>query len=140
MMFHPSLVFEEVGIHLPESAMFFARCFLSMIIRSEGQEEIVPFSYFENNARPFWCGESVEFYPHHTLVDELCDVSLKSGDAFVFLPTEVRMRNRDDSTHISDDATRLFGRWFVLWYFNRTYRISSFTLETFIEKSDSVRL
>lgn len=108
-MFHSSLVFEEVGIHLSENAMFFARCFLSMIIRSESEEEIVSLFYFENNACPFWCGESIELYPHHALVDELCDVSLESGDAFVFLPTEVRMSDRDNSAHISDDATRLFG-------------------------------
>ncbi len=44
--FDPSFIFEEVGIHLPESAMFFARCFLSMIIRSESQKEIVSLFYF----------------------------------------------------------------------------------------------
>lgn len=138
-MFHSSLLFEEVGIHLSECAMFFAWCFLAMIIRSEGQEEIVSISYFDNNACPFWRGKSVEFYAHHALVDKLCDVALESDYAFVFLPTEVRMSDRDDSTHISDDATRLFGCWFVFWYFDRTYRISSFTLETFVQESDSVR-
>lgn len=138
-MFHSYLVFEEVGIHLPESAMFFARCFLSMIIRSEGQEEIVSLLNFENYFCPFWRGESIQFYTHHTLINELCDVPLKSGDAFVFLPTEVRMSDRDNSAHISDDAARLFGRWFVFWYFDRAYRISSFTLETFVQKSDSIR-
>lgn len=140
MMFHSSLVFEEVWIHLSESAMFFARCFLSMIIRSEGQEEIVSVSNFKNYFCPFWRCESIEFYPHHTLVDELCNVSLESGDVFVFLPTKVRMSDRDNSAHISDDTARLFGRWFVFWYFDSAYWISSFTLETFIEKSDSVGL
>ncbi len=138
-MSHPSLIFEEIGIHLAESAMFFTGCFLPMIIRSEGQEEIVSVSDFKNYFCPFWRCESVQFYPHHTLVDELCDVSLESGDAFVFLPTEVRMSDRDNSTHITDDATRLFGRWFVFWYFDSTYRISAFSFQTFIEKSDSIR-
>jgi hypothetical protein len=74
IIFDPSLIFEEVGIHLSESAMFFAGCFLSMIIRSEGQEEIVSLFYFENNSCPFWCCESIEFYAHHALVDE-CAIS-----------------------------------------------------------------
>jgi hypothetical protein len=76
MMFHSSLLFEEVGIHLSESTMFFARCFLAMIIRSEGEEEIVSFSDFKNYFCPFWGCESVQLYPHHALVDEMCDVSL----------------------------------------------------------------
>lgn len=139
-MSHPSLIFEEIGIHLAESAMFFTGCFLPMIIRSEGQEEIVSVSDFKNYFCPFWRCESVQFYPHHTLVDELCDVSLESGDAFVFLPTEVRMSDRDYPTHISHDTTRLFSRWFVFWYFNSTYGISSFSFQTFIEKSDTIWL
>lgn len=76
IIFDPSLIFEEVGIHLPESTVFFARCFLSMIIRSEGEEKIVSLFYFEDNPCPFRCGESVQFYPDHALVDELCNVSL----------------------------------------------------------------
>ena len=110
-----------------------------MIIRSEGQEEIVSVSYFEDNPCPFWRCESIEFYAHHTLVDELCDISLDSGDAFVFSPTEVRMSDRDNAAHVTDDATRLFGSWFVFWYFDGTYRISAFSLETLIEKSCPIR-
>ncbi len=139
-MFHSSLIFEEVGIHLSESAVFFARSFLTMIIRSEREEEIVSFLNIKNNLSPFWRCESVQFYAHHTLVNELCDVSLESGDAIVFLPTEVRVSNRDNSAHISDNTTRLFGRWFVFWYFNSTYRILSFSFQTFIEKSDTIWL
>ncbi len=138
MMFHSSLVFEEVGIHLAENTMFFAGCFLAMIIRSEGQEEIVSLFYFENYFCPFWRCESVELYPHNSLIDELCYVSLESGDVFVFLPTKIRMSDRDNSAHISDDAARLFSGWFVFWYFDRAYWISSFTLETFIEKSHTI--
>ena len=139
MLFRSSLLFEEVGIHLSESTVFFARCFLSMIIRSECEEEIVSVTNFENYFCPFWRGESIEFYAHHTLVDELCDVSLESGDAFVFSPTEVRMSYRDNAAHVTDDATRLFGRWFVFWYFDGAYGISAFSLQTFIEESCPIR-
>jgi hypothetical protein len=111
-----------------------------VIIRSECEEEIISFLNIENNLCPFWRGESIQFYPHHALVDEFCNVSLESDDTFVFLPTEVRMSDRDNSAHISDDATRLFGGWFIFWYFDGAYRIFAFSFETFTEKLDTIWL
>jgi hypothetical protein len=75
MMLHSPLIFEEVGIELSESTVCFAWFFFSMIIRSECEEEIISLFYFEDNLHPFWRRESIQFYPHHTLVDELWDIS-----------------------------------------------------------------
>jgi hypothetical protein len=133
------LILEEIGIELSEGAVCFTWFPFSMIIRSECEEEIVSVSDFKNDLCPFWRCESIEFYTHHTLVDEMCDICLQSCYTIVFSPTEVWMSDRDNSAHTSDDATRLSCSWFVFWYFDNSYRIASFSRQTLSHKSESIR-
>lgn len=120
--------------------MFFAGYFLSMIIRSECEEEIISLSDFEDNSCPFGSSESIELDSHHTLLDELGNISLKACDATISFPAKIGMSDRDDSARVFHNSTRYFGCRFIFWDFDRADRISSFTTQAFSEKSCSIRL
>lgn len=140
MMFHSSLLFEEVGIHLSESTMFFVGVFSPWLSDQKVRRRLyrsrisritfahsgvaralssIPITPWSTSCAMSRCNHSMPSYFSQ----------LKFGWAIEITPPISRTMR-----------TRLFGRWFVFWYFDRTYGISSFTFETFVQKSDSVRL
>lgn len=104
-----------------------------MVIGSEGENETIFFLCFEDDACPFWIGESIELDTIDTIFNQCLNISLKSCYATQFSPAKIGMSDGENSlTEWYNSLCDTLNGRSILWRCDGSNRISPRFIEAVV--------